>query len=51
MIFSKDNLLITFQEIGIDKAKVVSVLGTLPYLREFEKPGIALLDAHFNALW
>ena len=50
MSYSKDDLLKAYQEIGVDKAKVVYVSGSLPYLREFEKPGTAVLDAHFNAL-
>ena len=51
MSYSKDDLLKAYQEIGVDKAKVVYVAGSLPYLREFEKPGAAaVLDAHFNAL-
>jgi len=49
--YSKDDLLKAYQEIGVDKAKVIYVSGSLPYLREFEKPGTAVLDAHFNALW
>ena len=51
MSYSKDDLLKAYQEIGVDKAKVVYVAGSLPYLREFEKPGAAVLDAHLNALW
>lgn len=50
MSYSYHDLLKAYQRLGVDKGRVVHVAASLPYLREFEKPGASVLDAHYNAL-
>ena len=50
MSYSYHDLLKAYQRLGVDKGRVVYVVASLPYLREFEKPGASVLDAHYNAL-